>query len=350
MLGLSFWWCGLDWIAVFHVTLSNKWCLLHWQYSSLLATHLQSNQLPLALIGGSSNLMGTDFSQMECFEMKRIKGHCCFAGNRTESPPLIMWRSLWLSKNQTRLHFQLWNLGNLRLLESPISFRFWHLLLFARIIKTFLFWSSRDVYHSAHVVCVAHTKIFWGLGNAFQFSDQCWLRNNGKSPWKSVAQNVLPLFWLTTNLSWGRDCWLGFFFFSSAGANLESLCWTESRCISVKPEDNFVSCVDVCTQGEDPSFAFCPYLQLSASVHCWHFSLVSSMGSCALKTHKAGTKASILQDPAWTYSALSLTGIFCAWQPKFGTCNSFFSELSVLRVSRIKTWLSPSVHSWVEGC
>lgn len=112
--------------------------------------------------------------------------------------------TLGLSKKQARLHFQLWNFGSLRLLESSISFSIWHLLLFARTIKTFLFWSSRAIYHSAHVVCIAHTKIFWGLGNPFEFSDQCWLRNNGKNPWNSVAQNVLPLFWLTSSLSWGR--------------------------------------------------------------------------------------------------------------------------------------------------
>lgn len=98
------------------------------------------------------------FSDGVLWNEKRIKGHCCFAGNRTGSSLLITWRSLGLSKKQTRLHFQLWNLGSLRLLESSISFRFWHLLLFAWTIKTFLFWSSRAVYHSAHVVCIAHTK------------------------------------------------------------------------------------------------------------------------------------------------------------------------------------------------
>lgn len=40
-------------------------------FLSLLATHLQSNQLHLALIGSSSNLMGTDFSQMGYVEMRR---------------------------------------------------------------------------------------------------------------------------------------------------------------------------------------------------------------------------------------------------------------------------------------
>lgn len=147
----------------------------------------------------------------------RMKRQCCPAGNST-GYLLIMWGALGLSKKQTRLHFQLWNLGSLRLLESSVSFRFWHLLLFAWTIKTFLFWSSRAVYHPAHVVCISHTKIFWGLGNIFQFSDQCWLRNNGKSPWKSVAQNVLPLFWLSSSFNWA--CWLDCFV---------QECWCQSR-------------------------------------------------------------------------------------------------------------------------
>lgn len=67
----------------------------------------------------------------------RIKRHCCPAGNITGSPLLIMWCALGLSKKQTKLHFQLCNLGSPRLLGSSLSFRFWHLLLFAWTIKTF---------------------------------------------------------------------------------------------------------------------------------------------------------------------------------------------------------------------
>lgn len=107
------------------------------------------------------------FSDEALWNEKRIKAHCCFAGNRTGSPLLIMGCTLGLSRKQTRLHFQLWILGSLRLLESSISFRFWLVHLFTWTIKTFLFWSSRALYHSAHVVCIAHTKIFWGVSNPF---------------------------------------------------------------------------------------------------------------------------------------------------------------------------------------
>lgn len=176
-------------------------------FFSLLATHLQSQQLHLALMGGSSHLTGTDFSQMRHLEMRRESKHCCFAGNRTGSPLLIMGCTLGLSRKQTRLHFQLWIFGSLRLLESSISFRFWLLHLFTWTIKTFLFRSSRAVYRSAHVVCIAHTKIFWGCSSPVLV---LWsvLRDSGKSPQKSVAQNVLPLFWLTGSLSWGKGCLL----------------------------------------------------------------------------------------------------------------------------------------------
>lgn len=127
----------------------------------LLATLLQSNQWHLALIGGSRNLIGTGISQMG-WNAKRIKGCCCFAGNRTGSP--LDNGMFFRTFLETRLHFQLWHLSSLGLLESSISFRFWHLLLFAWTVKTFLFWFSRAVYHSAHVVRIAHTKIFWKLG------------------------------------------------------------------------------------------------------------------------------------------------------------------------------------------